>query len=134
MRILVTGVAEHRDGAPGVAFSCAIGSAVARWQGKTQEPHVGAEYDVELDIDDVLRPGDTLQLIESSQAAIKHSEEVNEIIGLVEAVDDDGMLFVRLSPDCLMMVEITHQERLGPGQWLRMRVPRQALSVWPFGS
>lgn len=128
MRIVPIRVAPRADDAPLVEFTCGIGTGFGRWRNSTP-PERGAAYDVELDVNEF----DTLDPAESAGASMSHDERTNRIVGLIESIDDDGMLFVRLSIGCLMLVETPAREQLRSGQWIRILVPVERFSIWPFG-
>ena len=50
----------------------------------------------------------------------------------VEAVDPDGMSFLRLASDCLLMVDAP-DTRPNVGDWLELRLGRSDLRVTPTG-
>jgi hypothetical protein len=127
MKAVVIRVEPRADDAPVVEFTCGTGTGKGRWRSSTP-PERGARYDVELDVEDV-EP----EPVEPAVARLSHDGSTNRIVAFIESIHDDGLLIVRLSPDCLLMVETPSWEHFQSGQWISLRVPVQSLSVWPFG-
>ena len=88
-----------------VHFTSATGEAAALWQSTKLTPLKGREYDVELDVDAILKLGEnaTVQLGRKPSLAMIGSKV--QLFGIVESIDDDGMVHFRLAPDCITMIE-----------------------------
>jgi hypothetical protein len=65
---------------------------------------------------------------------IRHHNNVNEIQGVVDAVDDDGIIYFRLSIDCLIMIEIeSEDDQIKKGDWLLLTIGSEDLQLTPIG-
>jgi hypothetical protein len=117
---------------PLVHFTCAAGDAEAIWKSKTLTPVNGREYDVELDIDPILRMGENAAVELGLMPALAMIGTQVQIVAIVEQVDDDGMVYLRLSPDCIVMIE-SAGPKIQCGQALRLVREPMALQVTPFG-
>lgn len=53
--------------------------------------------------------------------------------GVIESVDPDGVAFLRLSPDGLVMLDGEPGE-LAPGQRVRLAAPPELIVIVPFGA
>jgi hypothetical protein len=83
----------------------AIGTIRAQVRG-TVEATPGTSVEVEFSIDVVVTDNDTMDTASATgRAASAHvCADINEIVGCVEAVDEDGMAYLRLAPDCLILL------------------------------
>lgn len=112
------------DGSSIVRFRCAAGIGAGKWLVSFWQYSVAtfAELDItpviELGRNMDINPHETTDCIECSQ-----SETI--IVGTVESIDDDGMAYIRLSVDCLIMVESV------PGE-LSQGVPTPARTMTAF--
>ena len=120
MKVTITAVSQDHRGIT-VFYRCSAGGSVARWNGDA--PVVGSQYDVEFEIEDVVRLGENASLVDPAvQAEVGVEGDTASFVGAAERIDDDGVIFFRLAPDCLMMVDSV------PGQvpiaaCLRLRAP-----------
>ncbi len=109
------------DGRVRVVVDCAFGALRGVWRAAAV-PVVGHLYHVELTI-----PGTLAHL------RVRHAEpEYQVLAGVVDGVDEDGMIYLRLATDCLTMVEALPGEAV-VGQELSIHVPDSVLEIWPFG-
>lgn len=121
MKITLDDISESSDG-PVVAFSSDVGAGRARCRDRDQRLPglIGSSVDVEFDVHVAIQLG---------QNAF---DDADAILGIyddgiafeVEAQDDDGMTYCRLSRDCLVMIESS--DALAVGQRIRLRVPTEA--------
>lgn len=88
-----------------VVFETAIGRGVARWAGKRFNPVVGAEYDVEFELGVALDPGITAKRTYHPRPFLAVRNARVAFNALIEAIDEDGMTYLRLSEDCLIMAD-----------------------------
>ena len=103
MKVRVLEVTQHSEETSIVRFESAAGTALARWASAALEPRVGEEYSAELDFRVVL--SEDARTIESDANAFEELEGLVRVSGRVESVDADGMLYLRVSRDCLLMIE-----------------------------
>ena len=114
-----------------VLFECSIGVALALWRGKTT-PQTGSSLDVEIDINILLGIGRSAIYDNSCVNSMSHNGLINNIIAPVESVDGDGMIFLRISPDCMVMAESIGA--IKPGAWLSISVMPHKISITPQGA
>ncbi len=86
-----------------VSFSSSVGEGVAAWRG-SEPPAAGKKYGVELDLSFVL---DKTMCKEPADRTpgLQATRDGTDLRALVEGVDDDNVIYLRLAPDCLFMVE-----------------------------
>jgi hypothetical protein len=115
-----------------VTFESPVGCATAVWAtSRDIPPVVGRSYDVELDIDGMVEKGKEATVLGSGAHAIAGAGDSVVIDCTVEAVDEDGVTFMRLTAGCLFMVETPGG--LVPGELLRISVPARRFLVTVFG-
>ena len=112
-----------------VEFSTKKGNGIGTWYYEVEE---GKEYGVEFDIYPNLKIGDNAKRTADKTYFIRHNNNVNEIQGVVDSVDDDGLLYFRLSEDCLIMVE-QEGEKIKKGDWLLLTISPENLQVMTTG-
>ena len=90
--------------------------------------HWDKEYDVEFDTDDILKWDDDISLTEVKEPLI--NMENNEIIinGILESVDEDGFMVVRMK-DYILTFE-TQGKALYNGVNIRIKVP--TIEAYPY--
>ncbi len=91
-----------------VEFSTDIGTGIGT--SENNDINIGDEYSVEFDIDKELRIGGNAKKVLGKDYFIRYSNDKNEIQGCVDGVDEDGMIYFRLSPSCLIMIESSEDE------------------------
>ena len=113
-----------------VEFSSKKGNGIGTWNyAKVEE---GREYSIEFDIDPILKIGDNAKRISDKIYSIRHYNNVNEIQGVVDAVDEDGLIYFRLGEDCLIMIEC-EGEQIKEGDWLLLTIGAENLKVTTIG-
>lgn len=117
-------------GHPLVRFHCAHGTAVATWC-SSHSPRVGAEYDVEVDVDATLDRHNS-EFVAVEEFSIGESDSYTHLSGQLESIDVDWMAYFRLGPDTLVMIEMI-PEAYEPGIWLKITIPSRDLRITPFG-
>jgi len=110
-----------------IFFSCENGDAICIWKSKA-EPTLETTYDVELDINGSISD---LQIPnpEVGEYFIHAKLDYSTINGRLESVESDGMGFLRLSDDCLIMIE-TGSARLSEGQWIKLEIHYSKLVIY----
>lgn len=115
------------DGSSIVRFRCAAGIGAGKWLVSVWQYSV--ETYAELDITPVLELGRIMDINpHETNDCIECSQSETIIIGKVESLDDDGMAYIRLSDDCLIMVESVHGE-LAQGVRVKIRLPHEQLVI-----
>ena len=132
MRIQVTEVIPERSGVVTVGFQSVRGSARARWLGKNHAPVLGKSYDVELDVDAVADASTNMPMVAKSDTGISFTDETVRLSVVIEDMDEDGMAYLRLSDDCLLMMEVVGEIAVGSN--VEIRVPHDAVTVTVTGS
>jgi hypothetical protein len=130
MRIVVEDVTEDLF----VSASCLAGRIRGRWKSSRGVlPVVGREYDVEVDIVGPVSLNAATPIDEAATVGRVWLEEQSVVLEcLVEAVDEDGILTVRLSRDCLIMIEVAVDASAPHGR-VRMFVDEAHLELTPTG-
>jgi hypothetical protein len=109
VRILeVVGGTEHP---PLVRFDAKAGRAAALWNSEVVPPKVGKEYSAELDVNLVL--SSDARAAHGGVESLSESGDSVQIGATVEGIDSDGLLYLRISEDCLVMVESSGQFAVG---------------------
>jgi len=85
-----------------VNFESSIGNGSGRWASSIP-PEPGTVYDVEFDIDSCLSQIVAKQA--SDELGIRQDGSEVVLAGKVDSIDEDGMAYIRLSKDCLIMIE-----------------------------
>lgn len=130
MRIRIVGVEERADGGLVVEFAGRAGTGRGRWRSRDDAPVVDASY--ELDITVAIELGGNASLDDARSApAVRCTPESCSFTALVEAVDEDGIATLRLSADCILLVESIQQLRVGGV--LAIDVSVDAVAITPFG-
>lgn len=130
MRVRVVAVTRAGQGGGTVTLRSDLGAVSARWAGTTRAPVEGAEYHVELDLDLVLDRATNTRVVEAAAPALHDDGERVVVQAIVEAVADDGVAYLRLAPDALVMVETTGG--FMAGDHVRVTAPAGAVTVTPF--
>ena len=114
-----------------VKFTSSIGFGSGMWVG-AQRPEKMKNYDVELDVN---RNLDEIATTTLRRDFHMQTEEGNAVTfsGVVETVDDDGMTYLRLAPDCLLMVE-SKNSSFAEGDWIQVKLSAYDLGVSAFSS
>lgn len=115
-----------------VSFRCQIGDAVALWRSTKLLPLVGQEYQAELDTGVVLRDDAIIHGASSVKSQLGCVGPKTRLIATIESVDDDGMAYLRLAPDCILMVE-SAGESVRPGVTVALDLEPTDLEVTPSG-
>ena len=113
-----------------VKFSSAAGAANATWSGEL--PSVGINVDVEIDIEITLSHDNTTVLPTDSRTAIEDSRNGVTVVAIVEQIDDDGMLFMRIDGDSTFMVESATDFVPRLGDRLMIRSTVDSFRLTPF--
>lgn len=85
----------------------------------------GQTLSVELHIDHVASDADTV-VANEAHSLVRGDE--TEFCGLLESVDDDGVGYLRLAPDCLVLLET--DGFLEAGAWVAFSSPSAAIGIF----
>lgn len=111
-------------------FNSKVGPGAGHWSGKTA-PVIDAEYDIEIDIDDKIDEGHSAFLSGKHKYFMDISKDNIVLNGTIENIEEDGMVFFRLSQDCLFMIEGGDHE-FKANDWISLKVKAASISLWPF--
>lgn len=111
-----------------VFFSCEVGSGIGLW-GVKDKPLI-KEYYVEFTVTIPVIPEQNATIVSDSQMFIRQSGDMNEIQGLVEQLDDDGLIYLRLAKGCLIMLE-NENDVIKVGDYLLVRVAPIDMEIYP---
>jgi hypothetical protein len=112
MKLRVTNIQnDNCEAWPIVRFECASGIGKAVWKSQKIHPEINAEYSAELDIECV---GHSIRIHRDRvHQPISHSTDNVTLRGSIESVDNDGLGYLRLSNDCLVMLDAVSPELVG---------------------
>jgi hypothetical protein len=130
MRVTIMEVRTHCDRVE-VAFQTSVGITSATWRG-AKPPQTGVSLDAELDIDDTIEKGRSAHVADQAVFSLTQDDHRTVLIGYVESVDEDGMVYFRVAEDCLLMVEAAVGV-VSEGEWLRLRFENARVQLYPQG-
>ena len=93
MLIKVTGIVEVMPRKI-ISFSTTFGNAVGFWVG--EEPVIGRNYHIEIEIDTILKYGISINKSSINSFSISRKNSQIKISGRLESVDDDGFTIIKL--------------------------------------
>lgn len=114
-----------------VEFSCDIGMGFGVCN--DNQIRTGEEYYVEFDIYEIPEMGNNVKIVSDEHTYIKGFDTINDIQGLVEFVDEDGLFYFRLNFDCLIMVS-SPNVRFNEGDQILFRVDINKFKIFPIGA
>lgn len=103
-----------------VRFIGSSGTGVGVWKSNSI-PTVGKEYSVELDIEKSMEELE-FERVQNSAIGITEIGEKVKITGIVDGVDPDGMCYLRVSNDCLIMID-TEEIKISNSEIITIFVP-----------
>ena len=113
-----------------VEFFCTVGAGIAKC---SQQNLVNWMIcDVEIDINVTLKLGTNAEKNLDDNLYIKNKGNVNWINGLVESIDEDDTICLRLANDCIIMVEYEDCE-ICEGDILLIKIPKEDLEITLIG-
>ncbi len=109
-----------------VLFTCAVGSGI----GKCVEKNLikGHICDVEIDLNAVLRLGKNAWRSSGDSLYIKNDGDTNLINGLVESIDNDDIICLRLASDCIIILEYEDCE-ISAGDGLLINIEKAEVEI-----
>jgi hypothetical protein len=132
MRIQVVAVSQEADGHLSVTFESGAGRARGKWVSKNCNPEVGKAYDAEMDAEAI---ADRQTNTSDGRQGCRGLRIENGVVVLeadIAAIDDDGLAYLRLADDCLLMIETSGD--FSTGEVLRIELPFPAVSVTVTGA
>lgn len=128
MKVEIQALVVHAQGAPTVVVATPIGTAELVL-GSRAPVAVGERCDAELTLEARLQRGVNLWPAEVGTPRLVSEGEVTTLVGVVEAVEDDGVVILRLARDLLVMIDADPGE-VAAGEWVRVALPLRAVSVF----
>lgn len=110
---------------PRVYFRTALGQAWGYWFEAL--PTTGQSYDVEITVDDELEWGRNIRADAAHTAALSAADNGVELIARLEALEPDGVVFLRMG-NSLLMVEADGEDAPPVGSMVRLQVDAITLS------
>ncbi|ELY5144792.1 TPA: hypothetical protein RQK43_003680 [Vibrio vulnificus] len=107
------------------------GGGVAKWMNE-ENPIVNYSYDVELDTDKTIS-----EVLKNTYHQVpEHALTVNGnkvlMFGVLESIEDDGMAYLRLYPDSLVMIDVG-DANFSAGENVVLEVDRSELEITAQG-
>jgi hypothetical protein len=115
-----------------VRFQCHSGEGLASWRSNNIVPVAGKEYQVEIDMTPVLRVCENASFLTGTGASIMVLDHRVQLTAEVDGVDEDGVVYLRLAPDCLFMAESVNSV-FQPGSIVRTILDPRELQVTVTG-
>ncbi|WP_444897337.1 hypothetical protein [Microbulbifer sp. SSSA005] len=123
---------ETVDGNTVVNFGSDVGDGIATWVG-ANKPVKNYEYDVEIDIEKSIGQVKSSNNESEGRYSISLEDNSTLISGEIESVEEDGMAYLRLSQDCLIMIESGDSEVKG-GDWISLKIQCEDIEVSAQGN
>ena len=116
-----------------IRFASDIGVGVACWKSKGA-PVVGDTLQVEFDINVPIEKGRNAFIADKMVFTMDHDCDHSIVLcGVVDSVDDDGMVYLRLTEDCLVMIE-SRAGHVQVGEWLLLRCKIESVAISIVGA
>lgn len=132
MRITITDVLQPPVGGTWITYSSDCGAGTAHWVSNGHSPVRGRSYHVEFDIDAPLEASMVAQANDPARHGFSRLADDTLIIGVLESVDEDAVGCLRISSDCIIMVESRLDASL-IGKPLSIRLNTDQLRATPVG-
>lgn len=122
-------VLRVEDGGREALMETDAGQATLRVHSKPGTPSAGRTYSAELSVQDALVLGKNAWLAEERAYLIERRGTDLALVGLVDGVDEDGLVYLRLGSDALVMIEAAPQEIVS-GSWLRVIISAEKVTLY----
>jgi hypothetical protein len=133
MRIQIESIVKITSGTTMVAFECAAGLGKGRWAPYASEPQIRLSYNVELNVDDPIISEETsVESIPKNPPCISVLQDKTILHLSIEGKDTDGLLYGRLAPDCIIMLEHDDTAIIDVGDFISIIVPSENILLSPF--
>ena len=103
MKITINDVFEYEEKII-VSFYSTVGAGFAKWA-SSEKPSKNNSYDVELDIEKTVSEAWDKKNSYKPKSALMVDGTKVIVQGILESIDEDGMAYLRISPDGLIMIE-----------------------------
>ncbi len=125
MKIKITDINDSKI----ITFASKIGSAKGILL-SDEKPQLNTKYDAEFDVVFNLEVDVNTHKTNTQEKSIDMHGSKISLKGVVESVDLDGMVYFRLSDDCLIMIE--SDGNICKGDWIEILLEPLDLSLSPF--
>ena len=113
-----------------VRFNTTIGEALGLWRGeKTSVP--GDTYSVEFELGPAVEVGVSAVVEPTGSPSLRISGSQTVIVVLVDHVDGDGVLGLRLANDCLFLADFIGSPPEA-GSLIKVQVAAREFAIYPF--
>ena len=119
MRATVTEVAKEHDDAWRVQLSTLVGDVFVRARCTHEGIALGSSCSAEFDVGETLRMGGNASLSTSASPSLRDQQGRIRMTGHVEAIDPEGVVYLRLATDCLVMADAAPGV-FAVGTWLEL--------------
>ena len=122
MRVEVKDVVTTEHGEQLVLVSTAAGRATLPLRTPATEIVRNMPRTAELDVDVPIVHGENAQPTAERTYRIESDSEWVTLVGVVDGIDLDGLVYLRLGSDAIVMIE-AQPDQFASGDWLRVVVP-----------
>lgn len=130
MKIVISHISAD-NGEAFIHFTHDSGACVSRWKPRTFDARIGDEIHVELDVNVIVRMGVNCKLNPCQTTIMVEANGIVTLQGLVVEQDDDGMAYLRLGPDAVIMLEAPYDEL--KGKWIELVLSQNAITATAIG-
>lgn len=131
MRIQI--VEQFHGGHLSYAFESVVGRFCGTWKSRSIQPQIHHSYDVELDFVSPIILDENSAFTEKTAPHITVRNEKTVILGTIESVDTGGILFLRLHPSFLLMMESEFSNEAHVGKSIEITCNVDSVIVTPIG-
>jgi len=131
VRLTITDVLQRSQGEVWIAFSTGCGDGTAQWASNRRLAEQGRTHFVEFDINVCLEASMIGQGVSAPAPGFSRLGDDTLVRGILESMDEGGMGYLRISSDCLIMVE-TRLDPSSIGKMASIRLSPSQLQVTPF--
>lgn len=119
MKIKVTDISDIGENIL-IRFTCEVGTGFCCWKSKGK-PKIDHDYDAEFNIEEALEKGVNVFTAVENEFFIKYEHSILALNGVIDSVDDDGLVYFRLAKDCIIMIESILGDNIRAGEWLFLK-------------
>lgn len=112
-----------------VRFGSVHGEGEGVWMRAGGSPIVGETMSVEFDLDESFENNGAVAPSSLQEYRLSCADGLVCIVGKVEALDEDRVVYFRIGADCLFMLESEHPAFVA-GHWLEIRTQRRFVQLW----
>lgn len=107
-------------------FRHQCGSICGKWMGKTD---LEKNERVSIEVDVSAKVSEYSLIHDEKLPSLEALDGIQTFFGIVERVDSDSMVFLRIYRDLCLMVEFEKVEFEG-GDWIQVKVPCDAIALY----